>query len=177
MAFVKRGKVDAAFVNIRREHLDAHSFGFVDVVDDLVGVAHFIRQQSRHKLDRPIGLHIRGLVCDEGVAGRMTFVEAIAGESFDKLENLLSLASGQTLINAARYKSFSFLGDGSGLFFAYRLDKPIGFTQRDVTEPVANAHHLFLVDHNAVRFTEDFGHNRMRQGPFRSVFSVDVIRD
>ncbi|MBA7709655.1 hypothetical protein ES703_118577 [subsurface metagenome] len=92
--FIQRREIDAAFVDIGRQDFDGHFPAFGDILDDLVGVAHLISQKRRHKFDGPMCLHISGLVCDDGIAGRMAFVEAIAGESFDKLENLLCLPAG-----------------------------------------------------------------------------------
>ena len=54
-------------VDVGRLHADAHRPAFLDVLHDLVGVAHFRRQQGRHELDRVVGLEVGGLIRDEPV--------------------------------------------------------------------------------------------------------------
>ena len=174
---VQRREIDIAVVDVRRHHLDAHLPALADVLDDLVRVAHFVGQQGRHELDGPVGLHVRRLVRDERVPRRVALVEAVAREPLDQLEDLLRLVLLQALADAAGEEPLLLLLDDAGLLLADRLDERVCVAQRDVPQPVADLHDLFLVGHDAVGLFEDLGHDRVGQGPFGAVLAVDVVGD
>ena len=45
--FIDHGKIGKAFIDIRRQDLDAHIFALGDVIHHLVGIAHFITSAGR----------------------------------------------------------------------------------------------------------------------------------
>ena len=106
----------------------------------------------------------------------MALIKSVSGKAFDQLKNIFRLFFLQALIDAPADKSFLLLGDRLSLLFTYRLNKSVSLAKRYISQPITDQHHLLLVHHNAVRFFKDLGHDRMRQRPFRSVFTVDVIR-
>ncbi len=67
-------EVEAAVVDVRRQHVDAHAPAFVDEVDDLLGLVPLDQQQRRHVLDRVVGLEIGRLHGDDRVVGGVAVV-------------------------------------------------------------------------------------------------------
>ena len=65
-------------VDVGRLHADAHRPAFLDVLHDLVGVAHFRGQQGGHELDRIVGLEVGGLVGDQPVGRGVRVVDGDA---------------------------------------------------------------------------------------------------
>ncbi len=55
-------KVDQRLVDVGRQHRDAHLLGFVDVLDQLIGLVFDRGHQRRQVLQRMIGFEIRGLI-------------------------------------------------------------------------------------------------------------------
>ena len=78
-------KIEAAIVDVGRQHIDAHAPAFVDKVDDLVGLVAFDQQQRRHIFDGIVGLQIGRLHGDDRIVGGMALVEAIARKELDIL--------------------------------------------------------------------------------------------
>ena len=75
-----------------------HGARFVDEIAELVGVAHVVRHHRAEELDRVIRLQIRGLIGDDGVGGGVGFVEAVTGEFFQQIENLIGLGCGNVVL-------------------------------------------------------------------------------
>ena len=84
-AVINDGKINKTVVDIRRQDIDAHVAALANVLNNLLGVAHFVGQQGGHILDRIIGLQPRGLIGNKGITRCMAFVKAIAGESFNQV--------------------------------------------------------------------------------------------
>ena len=64
----------------------------------LVRVRHVVRHHGAEKLHRIIRLQIRGLIGDDGVGGGVRLVEAVAGEFFQQIENLVRLRGGNVVL-------------------------------------------------------------------------------
>src|SRR3954470_13256332 len=62
-------KIELAFVDVRRENLDSHHPGFVDVLGELVCVRHVVGHHGAKEFNRVIGFEISGLISDDGVGG------------------------------------------------------------------------------------------------------------
>ena len=129
---------------------------FVDVFDGFGLVDHFEGEQGGHVLGGEVGFQPGGLIGDDGVAGGVGFVEAVAGEFFDEGEELGGLFLGDAVGLCAFDEGGFFLVDDFGGFFADGLDDVVGAAERNVADAVEDAHDLFLVDHDAVGFGEDF---------------------
>ena len=175
MTFIQRRKINPAFIYIRRQNLNPNSAALTDIINNLVRITHLVRQQRRHKLDRPVSLHIRSLIRDKRISRRVTLIETVPRKSLNQLKYLFRLLRLQPLLRTPFYKSLFLLRYGPGLLLTNCLNQRISLSQRYVTEPVAYPHHLLLVNHNAVRLVEHLFHNRMRQLPPRSVLAVNVI--
>ena len=83
------GEFQGAAVDVGREDADAHAFAFADEDGDFVGVADFVAQYGGHELDGVIRLEKGGLVADPAVGDAVAFVEAVAGEFFEQVEDLV----------------------------------------------------------------------------------------
>ena len=68
-------EIQAAVVDVRRQHVDAHAPAFVDEVDDLLGLVPLDQQQRRHVLDRIVGLEVGRLHGDDRVVGGVAVVD------------------------------------------------------------------------------------------------------
>ena len=175
VTFIQRRKINPALIYIRRQNLNPHPAALTDIINDLIRITHLVRQQRRHKLDRPVRLHIRRLIRNKRIPRRVTLIETVPRKPLNQLEYLLGLLRFQSLLRTPLDESLFLLRYGPGLFLADCLNQRIRLPQRYVTEPVANPHHLLLVNHDAVRFFEHLFHNRMRQLPPRPVLAVNVI--
>ena len=73
-------EAQAALVDVRRQHLDAHLLRLGHQHRQLVGVADFGRQHRRHEFDGMVRLQIGRLEGHDAVGGRMRLVEAVGRE-------------------------------------------------------------------------------------------------
>ena len=85
------GEVPHALVHIRRQDVDAHLARFVDVLDHLVRVLDFAREQGGHVFDGIVGLEVRGLVGDERVGRAVGLVEPVLRELGHEVEDRFGL--------------------------------------------------------------------------------------
>ena len=87
-------EVDLSLVDVRRQHLDPHPPAVVDMFDEelvALGAVHLGGEHGRHELGRVMGLEVSGLESDHRVRRAVRFVESIAAEVFDQLEDLSRL--------------------------------------------------------------------------------------
>ena len=94
----RRREMDLALVHVRAEDLDAERARLVDVLAQLGGVRHVVRHHRAEKFDGIIGLQVGGLIRDDGVGGGVGFVETVAGEFFQQIENLVRLGRGNVVL-------------------------------------------------------------------------------
>ena len=84
-------EIPAALVHVRRQDVDAHLAGLVDVLHHLVRVLDFAREQGGHVFHGVVGLEVRRLVGDEGVGRAVGLVEPVLGELGHEVEDRLGL--------------------------------------------------------------------------------------
>ena len=157
---------------------EVHALAFVDVLHDLVGVHGFEGEHRGHVLHGEIGFEVGGLVGDDGVAGGVAFVETVAGEFQDEVEDAFGVPFGNTLFVGAFDEVLALGIDGVFLLFADRFDERVGGAQGHTTELVHDLHDLLLVDHDAVRLAGVFFDDRvhLRDG-LATVFARVVVVD
>ena len=159
--FAVNGELNIAEVHAGRNDLDPHAAAVFDVLDQLVGLPQFARQQGRHELLRVVRLEVRRLIGHRAVGRAVRLVEAVTGELLDHAEQFGRLRLAEAVLECPRQKLAAVLGDGLQFFLADRLDALIRLRQVDPAEPVQNPHDLFLVDHHAVGLVHDRIDDRM----------------
>ena len=65
----KDRKISVTLVDIRGKDLDLHLPALGNVLDDLVGILRFTRQQSGHEFDGIMGLQVSGLIGEKRIGG------------------------------------------------------------------------------------------------------------
>ena len=68
-AVSRGGELHLRFIDIRRQHIDAHRLGFVDQDGELAGVAHVVGTQGGKKFHRIMRLEIGRLIGHHSVGG------------------------------------------------------------------------------------------------------------
>ncbi len=123
-------------------------------------------------------LEVGGLIGNGSVGGGVGFVEPIAGEFFDHVEEIDCLSLRHVSAAGSLDEFFSVAFDDIELFFADRLDAAKGTGEFDATNLVENSGDLFLVDHDSVGFGEQSVDDRVhfRHG-FAAVLDIDIGHD
>ena len=122
-----------------------------------------------------VGLEVGGLVGDQRVGRGVGFVEAVAGELGDQLEDAACIGLRHLVGQRA-------LDEGLPLGVHLRLDllahgaaQQVGAAQAVVGEDLGNLHHLLLVDDDAKSLVEDtFEHRVQVVGLLAAVLAGDV---
>ena len=160
---VDDGEIAEREVDVRRAHLDADASvgladlaALVDVLGDLLGRAGLEREHRGHVVHGEIRFEKRGLVGDDGVPGRVRFVEAVARELQDQTRTVHYACCGGAA-PSCRSAFNELVARGVGiddlhLLLADRLDERVRLAERNVAQLVDDEHHLLLVDHDAVGF-------------------------
>ncbi len=116
------------------------------------------REQRGEVLDRVMGLQPRGLVRDEAVAVRVALAERVVGERLDDVEQLradgLAVAGRDARLDELLALARHQLAD----LLAACLAQVVGLGERVPAEPLRDAHHRLLVDHQPVRVAEELLH-------------------
>ena len=153
----------AALVHIRRQHLDALRARLIDVGAEFGGVGHVVGHHGAVEFHGIIRLQIRSLIGDAGVSRGVRFVEAVAGELFQQVEDLVRFALGEVvLLLAALDEDGALLGHFLGFLLAHRAAQQIRAAQRIARQQLCGLHHLFLINQNAVGLAR----NRLQQRMF-----------
>ena len=93
----------------------------------LGGVAQVVGHHRAEKFDGIIGLQIGGLIGDDGVGGGVGFVEAVAGEFFQQIKNLVGLGGGDIVdFGAALDEALALLGHFLDFLFAHGAAQHVG---------------------------------------------------
>ncbi len=160
--FVDRSKIARREIDVRRADLDAdttvgpaHTFAVFKIrrpVSDLLRLA-FVRQQRRHVMAGEVCLQECGLVGDDRIAGRMAFVEPVAGELEDQIEELFRFFLRKPFYLCISDEPHAVGVNDLFLFLTDRLDKRVRIAQPNTAQLVDDLHDLFLVDHHAVRLS------------------------
>ncbi len=172
------GEHRTALVDIRRQHFNAVAAALVDKLDHTVDGVNFAGEQGRHKLDGKVGFEISRLVGNQRIGGAVGFIEAVATEFFDQVEQI----GGNGLVHTVFYRTvdellpvfghqgFNLLADG--------LAQTVRIGHGITGQLAGHLHDLFLVDHHPVGFLEDrFQAGHRVDNLLAAVFTVHKIVD
>src|SRR5207248_11010112 len=104
---------------------------FVDVLAELGGVGHVVGHHGAVELNRIIGLQVGCLIGDDRIGRGVGFVEAVAGEFFEQIKNLVGLGFRDVVfLPAPFYKDGALFGHLVGFLLAHGAPEQIGAAQR-----------------------------------------------
>jgi len=135
--------------------MDPHFLADADVLDDLVAVALFARQQGRHELHRVVGLQIGRLVGDHRVGSAVRLVEPVSGEGLHLIEDLLRLGLRDPVLQGACHELRLFLLHFGGVLLAHGLAEGVRLAHGVARQGAGDLHHLLLVEDDSVGLLED----------------------
>jgi hypothetical protein len=121
----------------------------------LVGVAEVERHRGGDELDGEIRLQIGRLVGDDGVAGGVGLVEAVAGELRHQVEDVVGLRPVHALLDRAGDEALLLLVHLALDLLAHGAAQQIGLAERIARQHLGDLHHLLLVDDDAIGLLED----------------------
>ncbi len=173
------GEVGVALVDIGRKDGDIHCGGLFDERQELLLIFHDVGHCRGDELDRVIGFEPGGLVGDECVGGGVGFIEAVAGELFEEVKNLVGPLFGYPVGGGAAIDELlaHFLHD-LHVLFTHGAAHDIGFAQRETGQRLGGLHHLFLVDHDPVGLFADLFQERVEVFDFDlPVAPIDEVWD
>ncbi len=169
-------ELQLARVDIGWQHRDAGPPALHHVKDDLLGIADVRRQQGRHEFDRVVCLEVRGLGGDHGVGRAVGFIEPIAGEPLDHVENLATERLGQAMLDATGHEPVAILRHLLGQLLAHRLPEAVALRHGEPSQDIRYPDHLLLVERDPVRFLKDCLHLWVHVLDRRAaMFSGDVV--
>ncbi len=155
-AFFHHGEVPPALIDVRRQDPDPKVAALGDVSDDLIRIAHDTGKKSGHELCGIMGLQISGLIRDQGIGRRMTFIETVTRKISHQVKDLLGLFLRDLMMPLSALDKEGFLLlHFLRLFLPHRPPKKIGLTHRKPGQHIGDLHDLFLIDDNAVGLFED----------------------
>ena len=149
------GEGELTLVDVRGEDFDAHAPRFGDEVRHLVLVVQLHFQERGHVFHRVVGLEERGLHGDFGVVRGMAFVEAVAGEELDVVEDAFRHLAGDAVGNTAIDELLAVGQEFVLQLLAHRFADHVRFPGAVPGQLGGNLHDLFLVDDDAVGLGQD----------------------
>ena len=167
----------AGFVDVGPEDFEAHGFAFGDEVGNFFGIAQFGAEHGGHELDRVVGFEETGLVAENGVGGRVGFIETVAGEFVEDVEDRVGGFFVDLVHALGAFDEFGpFLGHGVGVFFTHGAAEHVGAAEGVAGDDLGGFHDLLLVDHDAVGLAADFLEEFVRVSDGGGVFfPADVV--
>ena len=153
-------EMHAGFVDVRREHVQPDAPRFVDVLDDLVGLALFERHVSGHEFSGVIGFQIRRLIRHERIRGGVRFVKTVFGELRDQRVKLHGFLTLDAIRRAAVGELNAVLVHQIFFLLAHRLAQTVCIAEREIRDLIGDLHDLFLIHDDAVRVFQDRGELR-----------------
>ena len=171
------GEHVAGLVHVGAEHDEAHRLAFGDEVGDFFGVAQLGTEHGGHELGGVVGLQITGLVAENRVGGGVGFVETVAGEFVEDVEDRVGGFRGNVVHAEGAFDELgAFLGHGLGVLFAHGAAEHVGAAERVAGDDFGGLHNLLLIDHDAVGFLTDGFEERVRVGDGgRIFFAFNVV--
>ena len=92
-----------------------------------------------------VGLQPSGLVGEQGVGGRVRFVEAVARELLHQVEDMRRLRLGHATVFGTIDEHAALLGHLLGLLLAHGAAQQVGSAERIAGEHLCDLHDLFLI--------------------------------
>ena len=128
---------------------------FFEVDGELVGEMDVAVHHTGHKLNRMVRLKPGCLVADNGVGGRVGFVEPVVGEFLQQVENFGGLFLVHAVFHRTLFELRALLGHFFGDLLAHRAAQQVGTAKRVSGHDLRDLHHLFLIDDDALRLFEN----------------------
>ncbi len=180
-------EVFLAEINIRRKHSDFHLPAVTDVTHYFVRIVDRTIEQRGHKLHRVMGLEVSSLVGDQTVSDGMGFIETIACEIIDQVEDVVGLVfrgldstafDKYRIIQTTPDEPVALLRHFLWDFFPDRTAQQVRMSKGETGQHLNGLHDLLLVNHYPVRFFEDRLEQWMRINHLlASVFALDKVLD
>ena len=165
-----------ATVDVRRLKTQTEVFDSIFIEHlELVGVVHFHRHVGAEKLRRVMDLEPAGVVRQQGIGSRVRLVEAVACKLLHQVEDLVRLVLIDTLFSSPLAEDGPMLGHFFGLFLAHGAAQHVGAAKAVATQHLGGLHHLLLVHHDPVGFSQHRLHQRM--WVFHRLFPVLAVHE
>ena len=149
-------------VDVRRQNAQPHLAALLDQRYHLVGVVHVRRQHRGHEFRREMRLQPERLVRDQGIGRRVGLVEAIAGEFFHQVEDVVGGTLLDAIAQGALEEDLALLGHLLGLFLAHCAAQQIRAAEGVAGQFLGDLHDLLLVQDHAIGGLEDGFQGRVR---------------
>ncbi len=146
---------------------------------ELVGVAHVERHGGGEELLAVVRLHVGRVIADQRVGGGVRFVEAVAGELVDQLEDVGGVVLLDAVLHGAGDEARLLAWPCSALSFLPMARRRMSAWPSDeAAHHLGDLNDLLLVDDDAVGLLEDRLQQRMQAvDRLLAVLAVDVGRD
>src|SRR3990167_6076094 len=170
------GKIGAAFIDVRGKNFDPSLATLRQVLDHLVGISHFGTQQGGHEFYRIMGLQIGGLVGDQGIGGRMGFVEAVPGKGLHLIEYLGRLFGIDFILARPLGEPLSLAGHFLRIFLTHSAAQDVRLSHAVLGKALGDLHHLLFIDNDPVSVFKDGLQQGMEIADFfLPVLAFDVL--
>ena len=176
-SLVHRGKHITGAVHIGWQHANILLQRINVEGAHFVGIVQIARQRRRHECRRMMRLEIGRLIGHQRVGGSVRFIETIAGKFFHQIEQVASLLFRGAVPERAVDKNLALLGHLFRILLAHRTAQQVGCSQAITANHLRHLHHLLLVHHDAVGFTQDRLDRRVWILEFLAVLAPHEIRD
>ena len=171
-------EMEAAAVDIRRQHRDADAPALGDRARHPLGVVAEGGEHAGHVLDRVVRLEIRGLVGDQPVAGGVGLVEAVALEGLEGLEHRVDDGRVHAPLRGLGHELALLRAQDIRLLLADGVAQGVRLGTREAAQRDGGGHDVLLVDEDAVRLLHERLQQRVEVGHgLLAVLPPDVRRD
>ena len=127
-------------------------------------------------MPRVVRLEVPGLIRKQRVRRGVGLVETVAGEELDELEDLVGLLFADSALGTTGHEAIAGGRHLLLVLFAHRAAQLVGLSQRKTCQVTRQAHNLFLIRDDAVRFLERRLHGRRFVFDLgAAVFAIDVV--
>ena len=169
------GKHGYTGVDVRCQHLDAVTAAFRNVIADLADIVDKAGHRRRHEFRPVVRLQIRRLPGDVGVGRRVGFIEAVAGEVYHEIKDLVGNVVGNAIFLRPGQKALPLGFQDRFLLLAHGPTQQICLSQREAAHDGSDLHDLFLIQDNAVRVLQNRLQQGMKIGDF--LFAVTALNE
>ena len=142
-------------VDVGRLELDVHAPALLEIFDNLVGIVHLAGHHCGHEFSRVVRLEVGCLVAQDRVSGGVGLVEPVAREFFDEVVDLLRSFNGDLVFLGALDELVRESGHELLLLLSHRAPEGVRLAQAEARELIGDAHHLLLVEDDAVGLGQD----------------------
>ena len=166
-------------IDVGTQGLDAQELRLSDVLTQLGGVALIVGHHGAEKLHRVVRLQPSRLVGHDGIGCRVRFIEAVAREFLQQVEDLVGLGGRDAVgIRATLHEGLALQDHLLELLFAHGPTEQVGSPEGVAGQDLRRLHHLLLINQDPVGFTGDGLQQEMGIDDLLfTVASLNEIRD